>query len=135
MPIEYSTIIANITGSDSLREGAKVVVIQLNPGSGHDRVRVRGLNRPGRRVAIWVNTADLRNIRFATVHPDDPMHGKAAECTATDMIAMRIWADSPKKRWRDLDAAGRVAHGERFAAEWSRMKPLPADDSPNALKD
>lgn len=48
-----------------LRTGAKVVILNTNPGWGGDRVEVYGISRGGRAVEAWVSRGHLTGFRRA----------------------------------------------------------------------
>lgn len=66
-------IVANVADprSTKLRTGALVRVLEMNRGSGSERVKVRGISIGGRRIVVWIGSKWLRDARAHWAKPDD----------------------------------------------------------------
>lgn len=55
--------------------GALCYVSLLNPGNGHDRIKILARSRSGRWVQKWEDRRRLTNFRLKTLPPEHPLFG------------------------------------------------------------
>jgi hypothetical protein len=88
-------------------EGALCFVLDLNPGSGGERLMIRARSRGGKWVTKWEARHRLHNFRFKTVPPSHPQYDEVADFSnLTEFDVARLGIASNEERGERLPTRG-----------------------------
>jgi hypothetical protein len=88
--VDRRVIACNYTEAVSpVSAGALCYVTLLNPGNGHERIKILARSRSGRWIEKWEDTRRLSNFRLKTLPPEHPLHADERIWSAVDPLLER----------------------------------------------